>query len=408
MSKRKRDSTYPVAAALFTTMSAQVVGSAAVIAPTVVAPLIATSLGIPPIGVGVYVSLVYLSAMVTSIPSGPIVVALGGTRVAQFCLLVCASGLWLFEVPMLAVAALGALLIGAGYGPLTPASSDVLIRAVPTQRMSLIYSIKQTGVPLGGVAAGALMPGLALAFGWNVALALVGAACALFAIFISGFRRQLDGERTGGVPRAGFESMIGPVRFAISNDSLRTLAIASFVFSATQVSLTAYLVTFLTSGLRWPLVAAGAVLSLSQASGAIGRVLWGWVADTPVGSKNTLLFLSLSMGSSSMSALMLDDASPHWLVGLLMAVFGLTAVGWNGVFLAAVAKLAPSGRAAYVTGGTLAFTYLGVVVGPPIFGAIAAGTGGYRLAFVVLAIPLFLCTLLIRRLPDAVQATAES
>ncbi|WP_417276298.1 hypothetical protein [Castellaniella sp.] len=44
----------------------------------------------------------------------------------------------------------GALLIGLGYGPITPA-----------HRMSFVFSIKQTGVPLGGVLAGLVVPGLA-------------------------------------------------------------------------------------------------------------------------------------------------------------------------------------------------------------------------------------------------------
>src|SRR5690625_7449878 len=58
---------------------------------------------------------------------------------------------------------------------------------------------------------------------------------------------------------------------------------------------------------------------------------------------------------------------PVWLVVVICAAFGATAIGWNGVYLAEVARLAPAGQAGLMTGGTLFFTYLGVVIGPPFF-----------------------------------------
>jgi MFS family permease len=67
-------------------------------------------------------------------------------------------------------------------------------------------------------------------------------------------------------------------------------------------------------------------------------------------------------------------------------VYGATAVGWNGVFLAEVARLAPEGRVAIVTGGTQFFTFAGVLLGPPVFGAIVSASGHYGSGFIFLAI----------------------
>jgi hypothetical protein len=39
----------------------------------------------------------------------------------------------------------------------------------------------------------------------------------------------------------------------------------------------------------------------------------------------------------------------------------------------------------------LAFTYLGVVVGPPLFGAVAATGAGFGWAYAATALPLLLC-----------------
>ena len=54
---------------------------------------------------------------------------------------------------------------------MNPASSQVLGPRTTAQTAGLVMSIKQTGVPLGGVMAGALVPMLALHSGWRAAAA---------------------------------------------------------------------------------------------------------------------------------------------------------------------------------------------------------------------------------------------
>ena len=65
------------------------------------------------------------------------------------------------------------------------------------------------------------------------------------------------------------------------------------------------------------------------------------------------------------------------------------------MYLAEVARLAPEGKAGIVTGGTLFFTFSGVVVGPPIFGAIAGVTGSYAVSFLAFAAATFVFGLLL-------------
>ena len=56
------------------------------------------------------------------------------------------------------------------------------------------------------------------------------------------------------------------------------------------------------------------------------------------------------------------------------------------MYLAEVARRAPEGMASMATGGTLAFTFLGVVIGPPIFGALSTWFGTYRAGFMGLMV----------------------
>jgi hypothetical protein len=77
-------------------------------------------------------------------------------------------------------------------------------------------------------------------------------------------------------------------------------------------------------------------------------------------------------------------------LGVLL-LYGATALGWNGVYLAAVARLAGPAQAGMATGGTLAFTYFGVVVTPPLFGLVANWRADFGLAYALSAVPLALC-----------------
>jgi len=144
----------------------------------VMAPVAAKDLAVSPALVGIYVALTYLGAMISSLTSGTSVTRWGPIRVSQLGLVLCAMGLCLCAVPWLPATGLGAVLIGLGYGPITPASSQILTRTTPAHQMSLVFSIKQTGVPLGSMLAGAIVPSLMLGIGWQ--LSLISVAFSVF------------------------------------------------------------------------------------------------------------------------------------------------------------------------------------------------------------------------------------
>src|SRR5207248_8836032 len=126
-------------------------------------------------------------AMLASLACGGFIERFGAIRVSQTGVAVCALGtltVALAPNSLIALMIAAALLIGFGYGPITPASSHVLIRTAPPSRLALTFSIKQTGVPAGAALAGALLPALALAVGWRnalVAAAMSGLAVAAIA-----------------------------------------------------------------------------------------------------------------------------------------------------------------------------------------------------------------------------------
>jgi MFS family permease len=377
--------------ALAITLAVQALVAMAVLAVPAIAPAVAQSLGVSTTLIGAYIAVLYVGAMVASLMSGPVVVRYGAIRVSQIGLLVCAAGLAMLAcAPGLFVAAVGAFLVGVGYGPITPASSHLLARTTPAHRASLIFSIKQSGVPLGGVMAGAFVPGLLVTGGTGTALLAVAAANVACALIAQPLRASLDADREKG--RAfSFTSLAGPVRLVASHPDLSRLASYSFVFSVVQMCLATYLVTYLHSALGYSLVAAGAVLSTAQVGGVIGRIVWGYIADRWVAPRRMLGMLAAIMALCCAATAALQAASPLPLVLALMVVFGASATGWNGIYLAEVARLAPAGQASAATGGSLAVTFLGVVLGPLLFGLLAGAADSYRAGYAVLVVPAAIC-----------------
>ncbi|MVW77521.1 MFS transporter [Bordetella sp. 02P26C-1] len=376
----------PASAVLGITLAVQALVSAAALVVPVLAPVLSASTGVGAEMVGLYVALVYVGAMAGSLTAGNWVVRLGAIRASQCGLALCAAGLLCSLSGQVALLAVGALLLGLGYGPITPASSHLLIRTTPPHRMSFVFSVKQTGVPLGGVLAGMLAPKLEIAVGWRGALLVTAIACLACAALAQLVRAELDADR-----RPGRSALLGdlraPLALIFSRRPLALLAIVSLCFSAVQWSYSAYVVTYLHEDLAYTLVAAGMMLSLGQVAGVAGRLFWGWCSDRYLGPVKTLTVLALLMTLGMLVLALLPGNAPTVLVALSLMVLGAAAVGWNGVYLAEIARQAPVGRASLATGGALTCTFLGVVLGPPIFGAMATLMGSYRVAFILIVLP---------------------
>jgi fucose permease len=274
--------------------------------------------------------------------------------------------------------------IGTGYGFTNPAASQLLSR-VPSRRMNLIFSLKQTGVPIGGVLSGVIVPPLTQAAGWQVALGVCAVLVAGLALAIGIKRREWDTDLDTTAPV--MTSVTQSIRVVASHPILRWLAGASFLYSGAQLCLTGFLVTYLVSDAALGLVVAGTVLSITHASGAVGRVVWGWLADR-LRSGGAVLVANGVM--SICGAFLVAAIEPGWSLAAIIAssaVFGFAALGWNGVYIAAIARRAPPGTIGLATGDSLFVTYSGSIVIPPAFAALHDRVGmSYGEVFAVLTV----------------------
>jgi len=373
--------------ALVATLAIQAYVSVVASAPAVLAPILAADLGIAPSLIGVFVGLLYAGAMVSSLSGGEFVARFGAIRVSQAAVLICAAGLATMAVlpaiaaPLLVIAA---ALTGIGYGPITSASSELLARTTPPDRMALTFSIKQTGVPAGAAIAGAILPGLALVLGWRIAFLAVAAAGIAVVVAAEPTRRALD-LRNPGRKVLSLRAILAPLKLILRTPSILKLSLTGCAFAAVQTCLSSFLVVYLTDAMGWTVVAAGLALTCTAVAAVPGRMIWGAIADRTRAATRVLAVIG---AIACVCGITLAASGPGWptfVILFIVAAYGASAIGWNGVQISEVARRAPAGATASITGASGFITFGGVMVGPILFAAIVVAAGGYRPAFLACA-----------------------
>jgi predicted MFS family arabinose efflux permease len=362
----------------------QLIGSMASLWLPAIAPEAAAALGIDASLIGLQVVVVYLGGMITSLFAGGLVARLGAWRVSQVSLGLFALAHLIISSGALPLMALGSFIIGFGYGLINPPAAHLMSKVVTPKNRNLVFSIRFTGVPLGGIAASTFAPAIALSLDWQSSMYVtIGVAIAMVFI-MEFFRKRWDSDRSRAAPL--FRSPLADIKAAWKLPAIRWLCFTGLFLAAIQLSLNAFAVTFLVEETGYTLVAAGLALTAVQVAGVIGRIAWGVLADR-IRSGFTALIINALL--TALSALATVFVAPEWPVGivyLLFFIFGFTAMGWNGVFASAVVEHSPQGKAGNMTGAALFFTFSGVIVGPAVFTLGYQLVGTYSGSFMVTAI----------------------
>ena len=363
-------------------LSVAVVSALVLNAVPILAPVAAEALSFSPEWIGYFISIVYVAGMIAALVSGNFIIRFGAIRISQLGLALCSLGLALVASGNLTLIVLGAVIMGIGYGPISPASSHVLGRTTSPERRSLAFSIRQTGNPIAGFLAGLAIPVLVVVTGWQITLFLVAALTIVFIWVAEPFRQELDSDRLATSPFS-LSQITQPIKLVFMNPDLRELGIVSFVFCGLQMILTSYLVTYLTLEIDISFVAAGFVLAMTQLVSVFARVFWGWVADRFLSPRKVMVILGITMATCAVLTGILTATWSYGMIMLLMVIFGASAIGWNGVYMAEVARVSPPGMIASTTGASLFFTYLGGIVCPSGFAFVIMTTGSYHYGFII-------------------------
>ncbi|MFC0204640.1 MFS transporter [Novosphingobium soli] len=369
-----------VVAALATTTTIQILSTMAALALTGIAPLVARDFGLAPHYVGYQISVIYTASALASAAAGTMIQHRGPVRIEQLALACFGLGLILLTSasPWLALPA--SLVIGVGYGVQNPASAQILGAVTPPHRRSLIFSIKQAGVPVGGVVASVLLPALAPVLGWRPTLGLGAAGC--FAMIAVLALKGGTARPAGPAGASLWRNFLYEQRLVWGKAPLRALSVIGMLYSSLQLSLSAFTVIMLVEH-GWSLVQAGLVAGAVQACGALGRISWGGVGDRWGGLR--VLALIGAVSTACMVTLWQLDALPAAAQAAVLCLFGFCMTGWNGVLMAECTRHCAPEDTGRVIGGTQVYTFLGVMIGPAAMAAIYEACGDYGTSFLLVS-----------------------
>lgn len=373
--------------ALAGTLLVQTVCAFASISVPILGPPLMTRAGLPPESIGLVSALSSGGICWFLATGGAMLSHFGPIRTLQLGLACMAIGLLVLSQPLGLAGLLGAIALGFGNGPNTPAGSQILIRTAPPAHRTLIFSIKQAGVPLGGALAGLIVAPLVSAQGLSVTLGFLILTLLACCLLVQAFR-SLDGERGPRQPAwaiALFQprAVIAGVRTLRTHPSLPLLTAVGASFSLMQACLTAFTATFVYGRDGGSLAEAGRVVAVMLGASMLGRIVLGWLADR-IG--NALRHLGLQAMASAIAVGLMVWAvnQPAWVLYGCAALVGATAIGWNGVHIAELARVAPPHLVSGVTSASSLFGFMASVFGPLVFIALVR-VGGFEVAFHVMA-----------------------
>jgi MFS family permease len=275
------------------------------------------------------------------------------------------------------------VLAGVASAASTPAGGRLVLVSFPPHRRGLALGIRQTGIPVGGLVAAAILPWIAHRSDWRTSLAVAGAFAAAGAVplLVSASRR----ERT---PRLRSRSGRSPAR----DRNVRLLTLWGCMIVSGQYALIAFLALDLHSSAGLSLAEGSLLLAVAQAAGIVGRIGWGAISDHVLrfGRKPLLLVLTGVGLGGTLLLLGVPRSSPVGVLALVAAVAGLALIGFQGLMVTMLAEAAGPERAGAATGFGVTFVAAAITASPPLYGLVADTAGTYRAVWVALAVVLAL------------------
>jgi MFS family permease len=364
--------------------AAHALGSLSVLAVAPLSTFLLDGLGLSRMTVGLFLPAVYLGGVVMSLPAGWLTERFGVRGVLAIGLTVAGSSVALGALAP-GLAGLLALLVlgGFGFGILNPTTGRAVFDWFPAAERGLAMGIKQAGLTAGGIVSALALPPLAVALGWRAALASAGAASLACAVLVAALYREA-GDRTA--VRPGARPRLVDLAPVVRRPGVAVVLGCGLALGVTQSGALAYLTLFAREVLGMSSVEAGRLLALAHLGGMAGRLGWGAVSDRAFGGRRRPgLALNALIGAVGFAVFALGGALASLVSIAVAIVVGMGAFGWVGLYFALMAEVGGARFAGLMTGLGVIFAWGGVLLGPPLFGALVEVTGSYRVGWLLLA-----------------------
>jgi predicted MFS family arabinose efflux permease len=281
-------------------------------------------------------------------------------------------------------------LAGLASSTSTPAGGRLVLLAFPRTRHGLALSIRQCGIPTGGLAAAALLPWIAVHWSWRWSLFAAGLVTIVTVLPLasSPIERSYD-----------LETRSSEATKSVARDrDIALLTVWSCLVVTGQYTILAFLALDLHQRADLSLASASLLVALANGVGIVGRISWGAVSDRALarGRKPLLLLLNATGLLAAVALLITPASAPVAVFGIVAGFAGFALIGYQGLWITMVAELAGPLRVGAATGLAVTFVQTSIALTPAVFGLVADVSGTYRAVWAALA-----CVLLVAFVPAA-------
>jgi len=282
---------------------------------------------------------------------------------------------------------------GLGYGLGNPVASKGLFIWFEKKIRGTVFGIRQSAVTVGSAIAGILLIYISQKSGPFVALRTVSLLIAIMMVLSYFFYKTPKGgeDTINKGMQKGKKSIISGFTDLFSNKALLTISLVAAMLGMGQGIVSTFFLLYIYEKLGYSLLTAGSLYTIVMISGAIGRIFWGVISDWLFnGYRKPVLIIICFLTLISVTTLAFWVSTWSKLLFLPVVVgLGISCWGWNGITFLMVTEISDSTETATFVGLATTFGWLGLSLGPMVFGNITDHFG-YFYAWMSLA---FFCNL---------------
>lgn len=276
--------------------------------------------------------------------------------------------------------------LGGTYAAVQPGGTRAIMRWFPPSHRGIATGFRQAAVPLGTTIAAALLPLLAVHFGWHAAAWLGAAVSALGALLFFGLYRE-DGELSSS--KSSPLALSSLMRTVGQDPQFWPVLRLGIAMSAFQFTFTAHMIGFLADGMGIGLVMAASLFAATQLAGIPGRIVLPWLSDRmwPGFRGRSFGIVSLAGAGAAAALALIPVGSPIIAVVTSLIVLGIFGIGWFPLYLLQIAESAPKSSIASTIAFASTICLAVMAAGPYVFGLVV-DYWGYGFAWAALILPV--------------------
>ncbi len=281
--------------------------------------------------------------------------------------------------------------VGMGYSTVQPGGSKSVASWFDASQRGFAMGVRQAGLPLGAALASAVLPFVAVEFGWRATLLTGGFVALLGAGLFTGCHRRPPAPPAPDAPKDEEAPLPLAAQLRARLRMLREPSTVKIMLSGTSLVSVQCGVGMLTvlHLHRTASVGAGTaalILVASQAAGVAGRICLAAWSDRSRSGRCAVVLVCMVAVLAGLTVLMTPAGRSPAVASGVFVWLGFFGFGWYGPWVAYVTEAAPPGRTGFALGLAMSVNQIAIIGVPPLLGLLADLTGSFTPAWALLCL----------------------